>query len=328
MAFIKHLKPGIALLLMAPLLGELISGHQTLVEFINPLNFIVTALPYGFGAIICRELKIRWGKSWLSLVLLGIAFGLYEEAIVARSFWDPHWSELGALGTYTYWQGVSWTYAEVLVHFHLTISIISSVVLTEIIYFDQRQKQWVNDRGLLACSIGLALWMPVLMLANPFLPPWGGFLLAGVIIAGLTYAAWRLPTQIFPPHKGKSVHPLWYGVIAAANMTVVFVSSFVLPEENPSWLPGWPVMFIFIALLDALAFWLIMRWSGNGTDWDDRHKLALVIGMLSFFILFTGFRDIAEHFSGTSLVAVVMVWVLWKLWARTQARYDSAASSM
>lgn len=318
----KRLQPGVALLLIAPLLGELISGHQTPIEFINPLNFIVTALPYGFGAIICRELKIRWGKGWLGLVLLGIAFGLYEEAIVARSFWDPQWSELGVLGDYSYWQGVTWTYAEVLIHFHLTISILSSVVLTEIIYFDRRQEPWVSDRGLAACAVGLALWMPVLMLANPFMPPLGGFILTGLTIAGLVYVAWRLPAQVFPPHKGRSIHPFLYGVVAAVNMTVVFMSVFILPEINPSWLPGWPIMFVFVALLDTLTFWLVMLWSGNGTDWDDRHKLALIIGMLAFFIVFISLRDISDGFSGASIVAIATAWGLWKLWIDTRARYQ------
>lgn len=81
------------------------------------------------------------------------------------------------------------------------------------------------------------------------------------------------------------------------------------------------MMFTFVALLDALAFWLIMRWSGNGTDWDDRHKLAMVIGMLAFFIFFIGLKDVDQRFSGYIIVAVVTAWGLWKLWIRTQARY-------
>jgi hypothetical protein len=129
----KRLSPGVTLLLLGPVLGELVSGHQTLFEFINPLAFVLSALPYGFGAIICRELAVRWGKGWFSLALLGIAYGIYEEAIVARSVWDPDWAELGALRDYAYWRGITWTYAQVLIHFHLTISIISSVVLAEIL---------------------------------------------------------------------------------------------------------------------------------------------------------------------------------------------------
>jgi hypothetical protein len=316
----KRPSPGVALLLLAPVLGELVSGHQTLFEFINPIAFVLTALPYGFGAIICRELTVRWHKGWFSLVLLGIAYGVYEEAIVARSVWDPDWAELGALRDYTYWGGFTWTYAAVLIHFHLTISIISSVVLAEILYPGRRRERWVSDRGLAACFVGLALWMPVLLAFNPFVPPLGGFALAWLVIAGLAYAARRLPAQVFPARTGTGTRPLWYGVVAVVNTTLVFVAVFMLPEQAPSWLPPWPVTLAFVILLDALAFWLILRWSGNGTSWDDRHKLALVMGLLAFFIVLDVFHDLDEGFGGLSIVAVASVWGLRKLWAHTQAR--------
>jgi hypothetical protein len=99
---------------------------------------------------------VRWGKGWFSLALLGLAYGIYEEAIVARSVWDPAWAELGALRDYSYWGGFTWTYAAVLVHFHLTVSIISSVTLVEILYPERRGERWVSDRGLAACFVGLA----------------------------------------------------------------------------------------------------------------------------------------------------------------------------
>jgi hypothetical protein len=306
---------------MAPILGELVSGHQTLFQFANPLSFVLTALPYGFGAIICRELTVRWDKGWFCLVLLGIAYGIYEEAIVARSVWDPNWAELGALADYSYWGGITWTWTEVLLHFHLTISIISSVVLVTVMYPERRHERWVSNRALAACFVGLVVWAPILALFNPFMPPISGFILAWAAIAGLAYAAWRLPVQVFPSRAGTSVRPLWYGVVAAVNMTVVFVSLFVLPEENLSWLPAWPVMFAFVAALDGITFWLIMRWSGNGTAWDDRHKLALVIGMLAFFIPLLVLKDIDEGFGGSSVVAVLAAWGLWTLWLSTQARY-------
>ena len=322
--FLKRLPPAVVLLFLAPIFGELVSGHQTPLEFINPLSFLITALPYGFGAIICRELKIRWGKGWLSLVLLGIAFGIYEEAIVARSFFDPAWAELGALREYSFWQGVTWLWAEVLIHFHLTISILSSVVLTEIIYFNRRNERWVGHWGLAACFIGLGLWFPVLMVLNPFMPPLVAFTLSWVAIAGLVYAAWRIPAQVFRAQKAVFMPPIGYGVVTAINMSLVFTAVFILPEHNPVWLPAWPVMFVFIALLDVLTFLIIMRWSGNGASWDDRHKLAIVIGFLTFFIVFGGLRDVLSSFSGLSIVGIITAWGLWRVWTCTQTRYSAA----
>lgn len=315
----KKVSPALALLLLGPICGELISGHQTLFEFINPLAFIISSLPYGFGAVICRELMIRWHKGWISLVLLGIAYGIYEEFIVARSVWDPEWAELGAIRDYSYWQGVTWTYAEILIHFHLTISILSSILLAHLLFSDQRRQSWVNNWQLIVCFVGLALWIPVLWLLNPFVPSIFALLFSGLAIGGLAVLAWALPAQLLPLRSGTDTHPFRYGVLGAVNMTVSFATVFILPEANPSWLPGWPVSFIFVAVLDLLTFGLILYWSGNGYAWDDRHKLALLAGWLSFFIVFDFFQDF-ERFGGLSLVAIAGVWGLYLLWHRTQAR--------
>ena len=60
--WIKRALPGLVLLFLAPILGELIIGHQAPMDFINPKNFLLSSLPYGLGALICRELVIRWKK--------------------------------------------------------------------------------------------------------------------------------------------------------------------------------------------------------------------------------------------------------------------------
>jgi hypothetical protein len=75
--------PALALLLLAPVLGELVSGHMSPLEFLDPGRFLLLALPYGLGALVCRELKVRWGKGWLAFLLLAVAYGLYEEGVVA-----------------------------------------------------------------------------------------------------------------------------------------------------------------------------------------------------------------------------------------------------
>jgi hypothetical protein len=317
-----RVSPGVTLLLLAPVLGELVSGHQTLVEFVNPVSFLVTALPYGFGALVCRELTVRWRKGWLCLVLLAFAFGIYEEAIVARSLWDPTWSELGALGDYSYRGGVTWTYAAVLLHFHVTISIVSSILLAHLIHPDERREPWLTSGQLVWCGVGLALWSPVLMILNPFTPPVWGILASVLAIVVLTISGRRLPGR-FPGAPRGFVAPIWYALVAGIDTTVVFVAVFLLPEADPRWLPAWPVTVAFVIIADAIAAWAILRWSAAGAAWDDRHRLALVIGMLSFFLVMDIAADVQGPFGGLSLVAVLTVVALVRLWTVTTRRVGS-----
>ena len=138
----KLSSPALVLLLLAPVLGELVSGHMAPLEFLNPYRFLLLALPYGFGALVVRELKVRWGKGWLGFLMLAIAYGLFEEGVVARSFYNPEWFELEALAGYDYWAGFNWTFSFNLVHFHVTVSIFSSVTLAEIWFARRRREPW------------------------------------------------------------------------------------------------------------------------------------------------------------------------------------------
>jgi len=85
----KKIKPALVLFLTAPIFGELFSGSSPLNEFLNPITFTILSLLYGCGATLVRELVIRWQKGWISIFLLGAAYGIYEEGIMVQSFFDP-----------------------------------------------------------------------------------------------------------------------------------------------------------------------------------------------------------------------------------------------
>jgi hypothetical protein len=81
--------------------------------------------------------------------------------------------------------------------------------------------------------------------------------------------------------------------------------------------PGWdsrpPAVVMFFSLLATMVveFGVLLWLSGCGT-WDDRHRLALVIGSLSFFLMFGILKD-CESFTGRSLVSGAALWLLVRL---------------
>jgi len=89
---------------------------------------------------ICRELVIRWNKGWTSLLMLGFAYGIYEEGLLVQSFFDPTWQDLGVLATYGRVAGVNWVWTEHLTIFHALISICASVAFVEILFPDRRHE--------------------------------------------------------------------------------------------------------------------------------------------------------------------------------------------
>ncbi len=319
-------RAALVLLFLAPVLGELVSAHQRPVEFFNPVSFAAMALPYGCGALLCRELTRRWRKSWLSLLLLGIAYGLYEEGIVSRALFDPHWHELEAIGRYTHAAGVNWTYGIGLIHFHATVSIFSSVTLAELLFPERRREPWLTSGQAALCGFVLALWAPVLAwLAKAdhplFRPSPATWALTAVGLVGLVVAASQVPHRPRPIVNRRVPHPRWFLALGAVNMTVVMATVFVLPEQGVQ--PPLVVPTICLLAFDAVTLWLLLRWSGNTRRWDDRHRLALVAGLLAFFVLFGVLADL-ERFEGRSLVSLAAVLGLWRLSRHVTERVRSS----
>jgi hypothetical protein len=308
-----HIPPGVALLLAAPLLGELVSGHQAPSDFFQPLTFLLLALPYGFGAVLCRELALRWGRGRWSLLPLAIAYGLFEEGIVVRSFFNPAWSELDALQSFGYSFGVHWLYALLLIQFHVTISIGASILLVELLYPQQRNESWVGVPGLVACGIGLALWVPAgIFLMIDYMPDGRLYAAVWFLFAGLIASARFLPWERLrfggarrsPPAQASA----WrFGVLGFANVTITFLFGFFVPELVA--VPFLP-LFTGLILVQVVSLVLLLSWTGNGWRIDDRHRFMLLVGLLGFFLLF-GFLADLEQFQGKSLVSLAMIGWLW-----------------
>jgi hypothetical protein len=314
---VRRLPPGLVLLLTAPLLGELVSGHQTPRDFFNPLTFILLCLPYGFGAVLCREALVRWKRGWPSLVLLALAYGLYEEGLVVRSFFNSEWAELTAPARAGYLVGVNWTYAFGLLHFHVLISIIASVKLVEVVYPERRRERWVGRGGLIACGVGLLAWWPWGWVMTQYQPSRVWHVATILLVAGLVLAARFAPRPRSNCGVGSAARPVWFFLLGLVYNAGVFILAFMLPDT------GFIAPLAVVPPLILLAggtVWLFVRWSGNAQCWDDRHRLAGIAGLLAFFIAFGVLADLDEQWTGKSAVSLVTAVALWQLWRSVTRR--------
>jgi hypothetical protein len=305
----RIIPPAVALLFLAPLLGELVSGHQAPLQFFNPIVFLALALPYGCGALLCREFARRRGSGWPVLLLLSVAYGLYEEGVVSRALFDPRWREAEALVQYDHVAGVNLTYGFMLIHFHVTVSMAASVMLAELLYPARRDQPWLSNPQAVVCGLVLLLWAPALALLarsdQPlYVPASSLWAVTGLAIAGLVLAAWRVPPPRAAVSSRPAPHPARFLILGAANMTAVFGIVFILPDAGAR--PPIALAIATLLALDVATLWLVLRWSGRMRAWDDRHRLALVTGLLSFFVVFGVLSDL-ERFEGKSLVSLAAV---------------------
>ncbi len=300
--------PAFALFLIAPL-AELITGSMPPLEFF-PIAGLIVAFLYGSGALLAREAVIRWGKGWFSLLLLGIAYGIYEEGIVVRSFFDPGWIDLDVLGEYGRAAGVNWVWSVHLTQFHALVSIVASVAVVELLYPHKRTQPWLSRRGIVACVLALLAWVPLGSLINPYAPPVGWYLLAWLSVGALIWAAKRLPARPFPPRERAVPRPRRFWWLGFVGMTVYFLGIYIVAGNSTisSTIPSL-VLIALVLVWDTLVLRLALRWSGNGYAWNDRHKLALVAGELWFFVLWS-FAAESDGMAGMLVVGISLALAL------------------
>ncbi len=151
--------PALTLLLTAPVFGEILSTSSPPAEFFQPATFLILVGLYGSGALLVRECVRRWHKGWISILLLGMAYGIYEEGLVVRSFFDPNWVDIGVLGSYGRMAGINWIWSISLTIFHAVVSIGLPILVVELVFPQNRKDPWLGKAGLVITGVVFASFL-------------------------------------------------------------------------------------------------------------------------------------------------------------------------
>lgn len=172
------------LALLAPLVAEALVGDVPL--SVEGVVIFVSLLPiYAGGAILIREIAARSGCGWAGILTLGAAYGLVEEGIGLRSFFDPKMDgDLAGWGARLL--DVNGTYAEVQLINHSIWSIAIPILLVDLVFPDLRGKALLGRAGLTGHTaagfaitpraVDLAIWSAIatallMLLGRPGLAP-------------------------------------------------------------------------------------------------------------------------------------------------------------
>jgi hypothetical protein len=279
----KHrpkIPPALVLFFLAPAIGELLSGSSPPLEFFKPFSLFLLSALYGGGALLARELALRWGKRWPTILALGLAYGIIEEGLMVKSFFDPAWMDLGLLGVYGRWAGVNWVWTVMLTLYHAVVSIAIPIMLVELIYPRERDTPWLGRGGMRVVTILLAV--DVLFgftLLTPYRPPLVPYLASGLAVFALYRLARMLPLT-WSEQRSDPWGIFWLGLAGFLGTAALFFGGWALPALD---FPA-PLTIVFM-LAAAFGFCRLIRWASGEGAWDDRGRWALVSGSLSVFIL-------------------------------------------
>lgn len=321
-------KPVLCLFLIAPMAGELITSSAPPFIFFIPWVFILFALLYGCGAILIREMAMRWQTGWTGILLMGAAYGILEEGLGAKSFFDPNWRALGPLGSHGRWLGVNWVWTIGLTLFHSGFCVAISILAASLPFPQLRHTRWLGGKSLTAVAIAYFL---VLLLffqkgnENHYQAPASYYLLSIAAAVALVAAAWRAPRRVTPLPRASDVPAArlgWLGFLAIIAFILIL---YALPGTGVS---AWVTAGLLIALAFAVGL-LLYRWSDSGnrelTPWQE---FALVAGALGAFAIQAPFQEWnparASSARGMTLVGIACVFYIF--WLRTHVRRSQLAT--
>jgi len=281
-----RISPALVLFFLAPAIGELLSGSSPPVEFFNPFALLLLSSLYGSGALIVRELKVRWNKGYVSLLILGAAYGIIEEGLMVKSFFDPEWMDLGILGVYGRWHDVNWVWAEWLTIYHATFSMAIPITLVELAFPERRSESWISSKKLAGLSILLAAVTALGYFGlTTYKPPLLQYMLAFAVVVVLLFLAWRMPPNIGKKgRKGpkKPSRMALIGFLVATSLFFLFMAgAYIVPQP--------PVLIMIGMALIAAIFGFLRR-----LKWDAGtlcQKFALSAGATSFLIVLAPIQE-------------------------------------
>ena len=265
--------PAIGLFFLAPLVAEFLLGNISITLL---SSLIVLAPMYGGGALLIREAVRRSGRGWPSIAVLGIAFGVAEEAFMTQSLFNPDYlglhahllqpAYIPALGV-----GAWWTLYVLTLHAVWSISV--SIALTESLVPNRANQPWLGGVGLGVVSLLFLLSAiatgnyTVQHDATHFMASRAQFAWSAICLVAVITAALLLPKPRSSKNAGEVPSPWTAGAVA-----LVASSIFIAFPGRWGWLAVAVYFVLYIGTIVVVASW--SRRSG----WDARHLLALAAG--------------------------------------------------
>jgi hypothetical protein len=263
--------PALGLIFTAPLVAEFLLGNLPL-KLLPAL--IVLAPLYGGGALLIREVVRRAGRGWPSILLLGMAYAIFEEAYTTQSLFNPNYLRLNlGLLTPAYISslgiGAWWTLWMLMVHAIWSIS--TPIALVEACVPDRARTPWLGRVGLAVVAVVFTLGAVSTTLMgykqDHFMASNAQFAGAAIAIAVLLAIAFRIPVRRSYAADRNAPSALLLGAIALAFAS----AALFVPMQ---W--GWGAVTALLAL-DAGMLLVVRVWARKGAM-TLAHQLALGAG--------------------------------------------------
>ncbi len=311
----------LCLLILSPALGELLSGSSPPLQFFNPVILLMLVLLYGCGTLLIREAKARWGLQW-SILLLAVAYGIIEEGLMVKSFFNPGWQDLDKLSEYGSYLGVQWVWTIMLTIFHATISTLIPIAIIESIWPEYKDIPLLHKRGLKLAFTGLILITIFGMIFSgteedgkitPYYP--NPLLLIGsfIVVLFLIWIAYKYRNSRISTSNIPVFSPVVFIIIGFLfqflNLLPFVLSDNDIPAMTTLIYQGFEIFFVLLFVVCQIC----------NRAMTKRHLVSLIFGSILFFLIFGSMVGFTSGMLAVGIIGFCLL--IW--WKRTVLRKTS-----
>jgi hypothetical protein len=262
----------VTLLLLGGLIPETIATSNTppIAYLTNPALLVFLCVFYGCAALLLRDAWRARNLGWVSVILLGVAFGAMNEGVLAAKWWIRPVPQPG----YTLTGGVNWGWATALTIFHTVYSMVIPILVVELLFPHIAYQPWLRRGGTIIAAILLGLTQLLGLFARDYQPYRALALIFALLLIILAFLLPRARLRSFDPRPGPGLWTL--RVMGILGSLLYFFLIAIVPGAFA------PPTLVIVALLVAyfaLGLWRLRSWSGRA-GWGRRQELALITGAL------------------------------------------------
>lgn len=245
--------PVILLVLITPFLTELLSSNIPASLFFRPQVFLTLILIYGLPVLVIRDLACRWNLGLLGIICLGIAYGIFNEGICAKTILMTENVPIPAFDGYNFLTfNIAWS--TLIIPWHSLHSVLYPILIVS--YFSSRKidKSWLSMPSLITvCALFtmIGVWMFFNTPRFNALPVY--LLLFTALIAVITFVSRFLPKK--PGLKKASLQKasVFPAVLGFIFYLIYVPGLTILASKNMATI----ILVIYAVLVAAVFYWIL-----------------------------------------------------------------------
>jgi hypothetical protein len=133
--------------LLAPVLTEIVSGNTQPHALLNQKVSGFLLLAYSFPLLIIRELTWRWRLPAPGVFLLGLAYGIVNEGLLAQTLIRSEHLPISNFDHYLYAAGINFSWICLIVPWHALLAIVFPLTLIASWFPACAQEAWLGNRA-------------------------------------------------------------------------------------------------------------------------------------------------------------------------------------